>query len=444
MIKYRKIFTNQLLFGFAFLFGLFLISSPVAGVEIIAFGDSITKGTPYVEEREGDGQRIGGYEPELESQYKNAGAVFAYVYNWGVGGEDTYNGSLRIDDVLDNYSSSNIDYVLLLEGTNDIKEYSINTTIFYLESMINECQERGIRVILGNLLPDTANGSEKEKSIPNVYNPEIKKLAERKNIPLADHYSAMVSNWSKLTDDGTHPNREGYRAMAAVWFDILNEPTVTTLPAENVSASEAVINGIINPNLLPTSYYFEYGYNTEYGGKTEIIDAGSGGDEISVSASLEKLSENKTYHYRIVAYNTQKTVAGEDLTFQTTEGPSSSGCFIATAAYGSAVAPHVAILKQFRDRYLVQTDWGRSFIAFYYRHSPPIADFLEQKPILKIIVRLALYPLVGISAIMINGSVSGKAVFLLLVISGILFFVYLTYQMYGHGFINLKKKRHLG
>ncbi len=38
----------------------------VQGIQIIAFGDSITKGTPYIDEEDGDGRRVGGYEPELE------------------------------------------------------------------------------------------------------------------------------------------------------------------------------------------------------------------------------------------------------------------------------------------------------------------------------------------------------------------------------------------
>jgi uncharacterized repeat protein (TIGR01451 family) len=70
------------------------------------------------------------------------------------------------------------------------------------------------------------------------------------------------------------------------------------------------------------------------------------------------------------------------------------GCFIATAAYGSALEPHVEVLRSFRDRYLQGSRLGREFIGFYYRHSPPIADFIARHEWLRSIVRMLLTPLV--------------------------------------------------
>ncbi|MEI6826208.1 MAG: putative Ig domain-containing protein [Desulfuromonadales bacterium] len=71
-----------------------------------------------------------------------------------------------------------------------------------------------------------------------------------------------------------------------------------------------------------------------------------------------------------------------------------SGCFIATAAYGSYLDPHVMVLRHFRDDVLLQSQAGTAFVKFYYKHSPPIADFIAQHDTLRLLFRFALTPLV--------------------------------------------------
>ena len=75
-------------------------------------------------------------------------------------------------------------------------------------------------------------------------------------------------------------------------------------------------------------------------------------------------------------------------------GGGGGGCFIATAAYGSYDEPNVKILRVFRDKCLMTKEWGRKFVKFYYRHSPAIADYIESREGLKLMVRWALKPLV--------------------------------------------------
>ncbi|HSA98806.1 MAG TPA: CFI-box-CTERM domain-containing protein, partial [Candidatus Nitrosotenuis sp.] len=74
-------------------------------------------------------------------------------------------------------------------------------------------------------------------------------------------------------------------------------------------------------------------------------------------------------------------------------------CLIATAAYGSELAPQVQHLRELRDNKLLQTESGSSFMAgfnqFYYSFSPTIADWERQNPVFKEAVRIAITPMIS-------------------------------------------------
>jgi C1A family cysteine protease len=71
---------------------------------------------------------------------------------------------------------------------------------------------------------------------------------------------------------------------------------------------------------------------------------------------------------------------------------SGSGCFIATAAFGSALEPRVVTLREFRDVYLLPSNSGRAFVELYYALSPPMADVIAADGGLKTGVRAVLAP----------------------------------------------------
>ena len=78
---------------------------------------------------------------------------------------------------------------------------------------------------------------------------------------------------------------------------------------------------------------------------------------------------------------------------------SPGGCLIATATYGSEMAPQVQKLRELRDNHLLQTESGKSFMKsfneFYYSFSPYIADYERENPIFKEMVRLSIAPMIS-------------------------------------------------
>jgi len=75
------------------------------------------------------------------------------------------------------------------------------------------------------------------------------------------------------------------------------------------------------------------------------------------------------------------------------------GCLIATATFGSELAPQVQFLREIRDNTVLSTASGTSFMtafnAFYYSFSPTVADWERQNPAFKEIVKVAIAPLLS-------------------------------------------------
>jgi penicillin V acylase-like amidase (Ntn superfamily) len=72
-------------------------------------------------------------------------------------------------------------------------------------------------------------------------------------------------------------------------------------------------------------------------------------------------------------------------------------CFIATAAYGSPHDSQVKVLREFRDLFLLDNPLGKTFIQIYNTYSPPVAHFIGKHDNVRVLVRLGLLPMVGMS-----------------------------------------------
>ena len=70
--------------------------------------------------------------------------------------------------------------------------------------------------------------------------------------------------------------------------------------------------------------------------------------------------------------------------------PRSGGCFIATAAYESPIAPEVVVIRDFRDRILLRSEMCSRFVRFYYALSPPLALLISKSGLLRAVIRVVL------------------------------------------------------
>ena len=91
-----------------------------------------------------------------------------------------------------------------------------------------------------------------------------------------------------------------------------------------------------------------------------------------------------------------QVAGGEDASGGVTDEPSTGGCLIATAAYGSELAPQVQFLREIRDGTLLSTASGTSFMTgfnqAYYSFSPAIADLERENPVFRDMVRATITP----------------------------------------------------
>ena len=219
----------------ALLFAVLLLLGAVRDTVAARFlidtvGDSITSGYPYYWPIEGNGctPPCGGYQPKLQSLLLAAGKD-VLVRNYGVRGASTADGVARIDALLD---SSSPQFVLILEGTNDLFTSSKDTVVKNIAYMVDATLARGEVPVLGTLLPDIRK-AEVYLSKPIVEtNTLLRQLARDRGIGLADHYAALVGNWSNLTYEGLHPNLAGYEVMARTWFTPVHDRinAMTSLP----------------------------------------------------------------------------------------------------------------------------------------------------------------------------------------------------------------------
>ena len=88
------------------------------------------------------------------------------------------------------------------------------------------------------------------------------------------------------------------------------------------------------------------------------------------------------------------------------EKPDGGGCLIATAAYGSEMAPQIQQLRELRDNTIMSTKSGSAFMSgfnqVYYLFSPTVADLEREQPVFKEFVKISLTPMLASLSLLDN------------------------------------------
>jgi len=313
-----------------------------AGSDILAFGDSITQGVPYVDAN-GEGRRwVGGYEPRLDSLLNSP------VYNWGVAGEATPDGLRRLQEQVLTHPA---DYVLIMEGLNDrwVIPGNYEATKTNLGLMIDACRTKGVTPILATLTPDGRPDLtyQNDVTIVNNYNPRIEALASEKGVILADQHAALRPNWNFLSwspvdgfaVDWFHPHMDGYNAMAGVWYMAITGqtmvPTVTTYSISSITATSASGGGYVTldggASVTARGVCWSTTANPTIANSKTTNGTGTGSFTSQITTGL---TPGTTYHVRAYATNSVGTAYGNDVTFTT----SATTPTVTTAAISSITA----------------------------------------------------------------------------------------------------------
>jgi len=181
-----------------------------------------------------------------------------------------------------------------------------------------------------------------------------------------------------------------------LFFSVLIVFPLLFTSTPEVCAAEVTLAWDPNPEPAVEGYRVYYGKASGY--YTDVLDVGNRTDCV-----IPGLDAGATYYFACTAYSAagdesnfsgEIVYAAEETSSSSSGSSASAKCFIATAAWGSWLAPEVATLRGFRDRHLLTNGPGQAFVEWYYRVSPPVAAFIVEHESLKTVVRWGLTPVV--------------------------------------------------
>ena len=149
---------------------------------------------------------------------------------------------------------------------------------------------------------------------------------------------------------------------------------------------------------------FKVPNDTKTGEFSIITSVELDGQSFSETKSIESIGSDVELTSQPTCGQGTESVNGVCQAIKTEE--KGGGCLIATATYGSELAPQVQLLREIRDNSLLQTESGTAFMGMfndiYYSFSPIIADYQRENPVFKEAVKLAITPMITSLSLMEN------------------------------------------
>ena len=140
-----------------------------------------------------------------------------------------------------------------------------------------------------------------------------------------------------------------------------------------------------------------------FGGSTGASPAESGEQETSVIETIDEAPDEEPEPIMTEPVCGPGTVLKNNVCVAEQQ-KKGGGCLIATAAFGSEMAPQVQFLREIRDNTVLQTESGSAFMTefnqFYYSFSPVIADYERENVAFKETVKIAITPMLTSLAIL--------------------------------------------
>ncbi len=120
---------------------------------------------------------------------------------------------------------------------------------------------------------------------------------------------------------------------------------------------------------------------------------------VATSVTVTGLANEQSHNFKVSAINGVGMSTPSNISSATP-----GGCLIATAAYGTELAPQVQFLREIRDNTVMSTTSGTSFMtgfnAVYYSFAPTIANWERENPMFQEAVRAFITPMISSLSIM--------------------------------------------